>query len=275
MNAHKVVSREEWLTARLALLEEEKRFTRERDALSEKRRALPWVGIDKEYVFEGPQGRQTLSDLFDDSSQLVVYHFMYPTEWKAGCKSCSFWADSFNGIIEHLRRRDVAMVAISAAPLPQLEAFRRRMGWSFPWLSSAGGNFNRDFGVSFTAAEIEAGGGVYNFGTARFRGPEAPGISVFYEDVEGALFHTYSCYARGLDMMNAAYQYPGPRPERPRRGRARLSDGMATAQGRIRGAEEAVGLTRPQATRTRRGRAFSSGSSRPHCTQFRPRNSAR
>jgi predicted dithiol-disulfide oxidoreductase (DUF899 family) len=207
MDAHKVVSREEWLEARKALLEDEKRFTRERDALSEKRRGLPWVRIEKDYAFDGPKGRQTLSDLFDGSSQLVVYHFMYPAEWKAGCKSCSFSADSFNGIRDHLRQHDVAMVAISAAPRPQLETFRRRMGWSFPWLSSAGSDFSRDFGVSFTAAEIEAGGGSYNFGTSRFRVPEAPGISVFTKDASGAVFHTYSCYSRGLDMMNAAYQY--------------------------------------------------------------------
>ncbi len=207
MDAHQIVSREEWLTARKALLEEEKRFTRERDALSEKRRGMPWVRIEKPYAFEGSKGRQTLSDLFDGHSQLVVYHFMYPAEWKAGCKSCSFWADSFNGILDHLRQRDVAMVAVAAAPLAQLEAFRRRMGWSFPWLSSAGSDFNRDFGVSFTAAEIEAGGGSYNFGTTRFRGPEAPGVSVFYKKEGGEIFHTYSCYSRGLDMLNAAYHY--------------------------------------------------------------------
>ncbi len=275
MDAHEIVSREDWLTARKALLEEEKRFTRERDALSEKRRGLPWVRIEKQYVFDGPHGRRTLGDLFDGSSQLVVDHFMYPAEWKAGCKSCSFWADSFNGILDHLHQRDVAMVAISAAPLPQLEAFRRRMGWSFPWLSSAGSDFNRDFGVSFTPAEIEAGGGPYNFGTTRFRGPEAPGISVFTKGRVGrGLPHLFLLFTRARHDERGL-SIPGPRPERPRRGRARLSDGMATAQGRIRGAEEAVGLTLPQATRTRRGRVFSSGSSRPHCTQFLPRNLAR
>jgi predicted dithiol-disulfide oxidoreductase (DUF899 family) len=207
MGTHKVVSREEWLRARKALLEEEKRFTRDRDALSAKRRDLPWTRIDKEYSFEGPDGAETLPGLFEGCSQLVVYHFMYPAEWKAGCKSCSFWADNFNGIVDHLRQRDVSMVAVSAAPFQQLDAFRRRMGWSFKWLSSAGSDFNRDFGVSFTEAERAAGGGPYNFGTTRFRGPEAPGVSVFCKDEKGDVFHTYSCYARGLDFLNTAYSY--------------------------------------------------------------------
>jgi predicted dithiol-disulfide oxidoreductase (DUF899 family) len=131
---------------------------------------------------------------------------MYPQEWKAGCKSCSFWADSYNGVVDHLRQRDVALVAISAAPYPQLAAFCRRMGWSFRWLSSAGSDFNRDFGVSFTEAERASGDKLYNYGTVRFGGPEAPGVSVFYRDEHGAIFHTYSCYARGLDMLNTAYQ---------------------------------------------------------------------
>ena len=207
MDAQRTVSREEWLVARKALLEEEKRFTRARDALAAKRRELPWVRIEKAYVFEGPRGKAALADLFDGAGQLVVYHFMYPPEWKAGCKSCSFWADSFNGIRDHLRQRDVTMVAVAAAPLPQIEAFRRRMGWSFPWFSSAGSDFNHDFGVSFTEAERQSGAKLYNFGTQSFGGPEAPGLSVFAKDGSGAVFHTYSCYARGLDTLNAAYQF--------------------------------------------------------------------
>jgi len=207
MNAPKIVSREAWLTARKALLEDEKRFTRERDALSARRRQLPWVQVEKAYAFEGLRGKASLAELFDGAGQLAVYHFMYPAEWKAGCKSCSFWADSFNGIRDHLRQRDVTMVAVSAAPLQQIEAFRRRMGWSFPWFSSAGSDFNRDFGVQFDEAERESGAKLYNFGTVTFRGPEAPGLSVFAKDDAGAVFHTYSCYSRGLDMLNAAYQF--------------------------------------------------------------------
>lgn len=207
MDTHKIVSREEWLAARKALLEDEKRFTRERDALSRKRRDLPWARIDKQYAFEGADGKRTLSDLFEGRSQLVVYHFMFAPDWEVGCKSCSFWADNFNGIASHLAERDVTLVAISAAPYAQLAAFRQRMGWTFTWLSSAGSDFNHDFGVSFTEAERADGGAPYNFATGRFGGPEAPGISVFYKDAAGDLFHTYSCYARGLDMLNAAYHY--------------------------------------------------------------------
>jgi predicted dithiol-disulfide oxidoreductase (DUF899 family) len=207
VDTHKIVSREEWLAARKSLLEEEKRFTRERDALSEKRRGLPWVRVDKAYVFEGADGKRTLADLFEGRSQLIVYHFMYAPDWEAGCKSCSFWADNFNGIVGHLAQRDVTLVAISVAPYPQLAAFEKRMGWTFTWLSSAGSDFNRDFGVSFTEEERADGGAPYNFGTGRFGGPEAPGISVFYKDESGDIFHTYSCYSRGLDMLNGAYHY--------------------------------------------------------------------
>lgn len=206
MAQHRIVSREEWLNARVALLEEEKRFTKARDALAEKRRRLPWVRIEKDYLFDGPHGRQTLAETFGGCSQLLVQHFMYGPDWEAGCRSCSFWADGFNGIVEHLRQRDVAFVAVSVAPLAQLMAFRKRMGWTFPWLSSAPSDFNRDFGVSFTEDELKEGG-VYNFGTSGFPVGEAPGVSAFYKDDEGAMFHTYSCYARGLDILNTAYNY--------------------------------------------------------------------
>ncbi len=207
MPDHPVVSREEWLAARRELLAREKEFTRARDQLSVERRRLPWVAVEKEYVFEGPAGQQTLVDLFHGRSQLVVYHFMFGPEWEEGCKSCSFWADNFDRIVVHLAHRDVTLVAVSRAPLEQLEAFRRRLGWSFHWVSSYGCDFNRDFHVSFTPEEMERGEVFYNFRVTRFPSDEAPGISVFTRDVEGCIFHTYSCYARGLDMLNGAYHY--------------------------------------------------------------------
>jgi predicted dithiol-disulfide oxidoreductase (DUF899 family) len=205
MTAHQTVSRAEWLEARRAFMVKEKAFTRERDALSAERRALPWVRIDKDYVFEGATGKKRLADLFGGKSQLIVYHFMFHPDWAAGCKSCSFWADNFNPVIVHLNQRDVNMVAISRAPYPQLAAFRQRMGWSFEWLSSSGNDFNHDFAVSFTPEALKQDGNNYNFGTRKFGGPEAPGLSVFHKDGDGAILHTYSCYARGLDMLNGAY----------------------------------------------------------------------
>jgi predicted dithiol-disulfide oxidoreductase (DUF899 family) len=165
------------------------------------------VKIDKDYVFDGRTGKVRLADLFGPHSQLIVYHFMFGPDWEAGCKSCSFWADNFNSIIIHLNQRDVAMVAISRAPLERLEAFKRRMGWSFEWVSSNGNDFNRDFAVSFTPDELRQEGNNYNFGTRHFGGEEAPGLSVFAKDADGQVFHTYSCYARGLDMLNGAYHH--------------------------------------------------------------------
>jgi predicted dithiol-disulfide oxidoreductase (DUF899 family) len=206
MTNHAVVSRDEWLVARKELLAAEKEFTRRRDELSRRRRSLPWVRLDKNYVFDGPNGRESLADLFEGRSQLIVYHFMFGPDWDAGCKSCSFWADNFNGIVPHLKSRDVSLVAVSRAPLPKLQAFAERLGWSFKWLSSYGTDFNRDFQVSF--ADAEAGAKVdYNYELRTFPSNEAPGISVFSKDADGTVFHTYSCYARGLDMMNAAYHY--------------------------------------------------------------------
>jgi predicted dithiol-disulfide oxidoreductase (DUF899 family) len=206
MQPHDVVSREEWIEARKAHMAHEKEFTRARDRLAEQRRALPWVKVDKDYVFDGANGRVRLADLFKGRPQLVVQHVMFAPDWNEACKSCSFWADGFERIIPHLAARDTTMVAISRAPLEKLDTFKRRMGWTFDWLSSSGNDFNYDFGVSFTPERIEAGGN-YNFGTTAFGGEEAPGISVFYRDEVGNIFHTYSCYARGLDMMNAAYHY--------------------------------------------------------------------
>jgi predicted dithiol-disulfide oxidoreductase (DUF899 family) len=207
MQPHKIVTREEWIEARKAHLAHEKEFTRARDRLSEQRRALPWVRVDKTYLFEGPGGSATLADLFEGRRQLVVQHFMFAPDWSEGCKSRSFWADGFERMIPHLAARDTTLVAISRAPLPKLAAFRARMGWTFNWLSSAGCDFNVDYAVSFTPEQVKSGAKVYNFGTSGFGVEEAPGISVFFRDEAGDIFHTYSCFARGLDMMNAAYHY--------------------------------------------------------------------
>jgi predicted dithiol-disulfide oxidoreductase (DUF899 family) len=207
MKPHKVVSRAEWIEARKAHMAHEKEFTRARDRLAEERRALPWVKIDKDYAFDGPNGRAGLADLFKERPQLVVQHFMFAPDWDAGCKSCSFWADGFERMIPHLAARDTTLAAVSRAPREKLEAFKRRMGWTFDWYSSAGSDFNYDFAVSFTPEQIEAGHVSYNFGTSGFGIEDAPGISVFYRDEAENIFHTYSCFARGLDMMNAAYHY--------------------------------------------------------------------
>jgi predicted dithiol-disulfide oxidoreductase (DUF899 family) len=207
MQPHQIVSREEWIAARKAHLVHEKEYTRARDRLSAERRALPWVKVDKSYLFDGPDGVQTLADLFAGRSQLVVQHFMFAPDWTEGCKSCSFWADGFERMIPHLAARDTTLVAISRAALPKLEAFKARMGWTFGWVSSAAGDFNYDYGVAFTPEEIQQGTTAYNFGTAGFGIEDAPGISVFFRDDAGNVFHTYSCFARGLDMMNAAYHY--------------------------------------------------------------------
>jgi predicted dithiol-disulfide oxidoreductase (DUF899 family) len=207
MEKHKIVSKDEWVAARKQLLAKEKEFTRLRDALSRERRNLPWERVDKPYVFEGPNGRESLADLFAGRSQLIVYHFMFDPDWEAGCKSCSFWADNFNGIVPHLNQRDVTFVAISHAPLAKLQAFAARLGWSFKWLSSSGSDFNYDYNVSFTPEALAGGSAIYNYAANKMNMPELPGISVFYKDADGKVFHTYSCYARGLDMLNTAYHY--------------------------------------------------------------------
>jgi predicted dithiol-disulfide oxidoreductase (DUF899 family) len=207
MEANKVVSQEQWIAARKELLREEKEFTRLRDRLSQKRRDLPWVRVDKSYVFEGPGGKETLPQLFGGRSQLVVYHFMYGPDSESPCKSCSFWADNFERNVIHLAHRDVTMIAVSRAPLAQLEAFKRRMGWTFKWVSSAANDFNFDYQASFTPDDRAKGEGYYNYAMQKNSMAERPGISVFYKDASDAVFHTYSCYSRGLDMMNAAYHY--------------------------------------------------------------------
>ncbi|HKC52299.1 MAG TPA: thioredoxin family protein [Myxococcota bacterium] len=200
-----VVSRAQWLEARRALMAREKELTRLREEVAAQRRALPWVRIEASYSFDAPQGKESLADLFAGRSQLLVYHFMFPPSWEEGCKSCSFWADGFDGLGAHLSARDVSFAVVSKAPLAKLEGFRRRMGWSFHWVSSAASDFNRDFGVSFEPQELAERRLVYNFGTLPFGVEEAPGMSVFAKREQGEVFHSYSCYSRGIDMMNPTY----------------------------------------------------------------------
>jgi predicted dithiol-disulfide oxidoreductase (DUF899 family) len=207
MESHRVVSRDQWTEARKALLAKEKEFTRLRDQLSRERRELPWVRVDKEYVFEGASGNKTLTELFAGRGQLIVYHFMFDPSWHEGCPSCSFWADNFNGIIVHLNQRDVSLAAISRAPFAQFAPFQKRMGWSFEWVSSFGTDFNTDYHVSFTPEQVARGEAVYNYAPNKTSMSELPGISVFCKAPDETIFHTYSCYARGLDMLNVAYHY--------------------------------------------------------------------
>jgi predicted dithiol-disulfide oxidoreductase (DUF899 family) len=207
MQPHKIVSRDEWLAARKAHLAKEKEFTKARDALSRQRRELPWVKVEKAYAFDGPDGRETLGDLFDGRSQLITYHFMLGPGWEQGCKSCSFLADHFDGAAVHLAHRDVTLVAVSRAPLAEIETFKKRMGWRFKWVSSHDSDFNHDYHVSFTPEEMAKGPVYYNFGPNGFGSEEAPGASVFYRDGDGHIFHTYSSYGRGLDILIGAYNF--------------------------------------------------------------------
>lgn len=201
-----VVSQAEWLAARKELLAKEKQFTRDRDALSAERRKLPWVRVEKDYVFDGPEGRVTLAGLFGEHSQLMVYHFMLGPGWEEGCKGCSYMADHFEGPRMHLPHRDVTLLAVSRAPLAQIEAFRKRMGWRFPWVSSYENEFNHDYHVSFSKDEL-AGEVDYNYTQIPAGSEELPGLSVFYKDQTGAIFHTYSTYARGLDILVGTYNF--------------------------------------------------------------------
>ena len=207
MEKHQVVSSKDWIEARRELLIKEKEFTRLREQLSQQRRDLPWEAVDKKYVFEGPAGKQTLAELFDGRSQLIVYHFMFDPSWEKGCPHCSFWADSVERNIIHLNHRDVTMVAISHAPFSKLDAYRKAMGWTFKWLSSYDSDFNYDYHVSFKPEEVARGEIHHNYRQRKASMSEVAGISVFFRDSSGEIFHTYSCYERGLDMMNAAYQY--------------------------------------------------------------------
>ncbi len=204
---HPVVSREEWLSARTALLAKEKELSRLRDELGRQRRALPFVKLEKTYVFDGPGGKVSLADLFGGNSQLIVYHFMFSPVWDQGCPHCSFWADHFDGVGVHLQRRDAAFAAVSRAPIGMIEPFKKRMGWGFPWVSSSQNEFNYDFGVSFTPEQNRTGTAVYNYARGNAGGSDREGASVFYRDGRGSLYHTYSCYARGIDVLNGTYHF--------------------------------------------------------------------
>ena len=207
MTKHKIVSHDDWLAARKEHLANEKAFTRRRDELSAERRTLPWEQVDKTYRFDGPDGEETLSDLFDGRSQLIVYHFMYGPDWEQGCPSCSLLADHFDPTIVHLRQRDVTMVVVSKAEPATIEAYKQRMGWTFKWVSSFANDFNRDYQVSFTEDELGEGEVLYNYKRQGFPSTEAPGMSVFFKDEEGDVFHTYSSYGRGLDMFLTVYHF--------------------------------------------------------------------
>ncbi|KMW56994.1 hypothetical protein AIOL_001952 [Candidatus Rhodobacter oscarellae] len=198
-------SKDDWVTARTAFLAKEKAHTRERDALAEARRALPALKVQPGYSFTGPDGRMSLRDLFGDKTQLAVFHFMFGDGWAEGCPSCSFWADNLDGVGVHLAHRDLALVAVSSAPYPDLAAYRARMGWSFPWVSAHGSSFNSDMGVSFTQAEIDAGTAMYNYAPKGFPSTEAPGFT-FYRREGDDIYLTYATYGRGLDHFNGAYQ---------------------------------------------------------------------
>ena len=205
MEGRRVVTQEEWTEARKNLLAKEKEFTRLRDELSRQRRELPWTRVNRNYAFDGPRGTQTLDDLFDGRSQLVVYHFMFDPDWDAGCQHCSFWADTFDRAIVHLNQRDVSMVAVSRAPYVKLAEYEKRMGWTFSWLSAADPSFLFDYHVHFTPDEMASGMAVYNYRQQNPYMADREGISVFYKDGD-EIFHTYSAYARGIDMINSGYQ---------------------------------------------------------------------
>ncbi|HKD47932.1 MAG TPA: thioredoxin family protein [Rhizomicrobium sp.] len=200
---HPVVSHEEWLVARKALLAQEKEETHLRDAVNQARMALPWTRVEKDYVFDTPSGRKSLAELFDGRSQLLVYHFMLGPGWKAGCPGCSFLSDHVDGALAHLNHHDVTWIAVSRAPLVEITAYKMRMGWNFPWISCHGSDFNFDFRVSFTAEEMADGTGEYNYAPTQAgqKSEELPGLSVFFQDENGTVFHTYSAYARGLEPM--------------------------------------------------------------------------
>ena len=201
---HRIVSRQQWLAERKALMAREKELTHLGDQIARERRALPWVRLEQDYVFDTPEGRRPLADLFDGHHQLVMQHFMLAPGWEQGCKSCSYMADHTDATLPHLAHRDTAFVAVSRAPLDEIERFRRRMGWKFRWVSSHGTTFNRDFHVSFTADERASGKADYNFG-ATPPGEEMPGVSAFWKDESGEVFHTYSTYGRGVEVMMHTY----------------------------------------------------------------------
>ncbi len=222
MNEPRIVSHDDWIAARKELLAQEKELTRQRDRLSRRIRDLPWERVEKDYVFDGPDGRETLAELFAGSGQLIVYHFMFDPGWDEGCMICSFMADHFAPLVVHLRQRDVTMVAVSRAPLTKLEAFRQRMGWDFRWVSSASNDFSRDFRVSFTQEQIDRGEVEYNYRReSGHPATELPGMSVFATNTAGEVFHTYSTYARGLETFLGTYRFLDVVP------RGRDEDGLA------------------------------------------------
>jgi predicted dithiol-disulfide oxidoreductase (DUF899 family) len=225
---HTVVSQDQWVAARKALLAKEKEFSQVRDQLSAARRELPWIKVEKAYAFDGPAGRETLADLFGGRSQLMVYHFMLGPGWKEGCPSCSFLADHFDGAAIHLVQRDVTLVVVSRAPLAEIEAYKRRMGWRFKWVSSFGSDFNHDFHVSFTPEEKASGRVEYNYAMGSFPSEEAPGLSAFAKNDTGEVFHTYSAYARGLDILIGAYNFLDMAPK------GRDEDGLAWSMAWVR-----------------------------------------
>ncbi|CAG0960176.1 hypothetical protein PHYC_00681 [Phycisphaerales bacterium] len=206
-STHRVASREEWLRERIGLLAEEKELTHRRDALASKVRSLPWVKVDKNYTFDAPTGKKSLTELFGDKRQLIVYHFMFDRTWSQGCKSCSFVADHYNPLVVHLAHRDISFATISKAPIEKIEQFRKRMGWTFAWVSGANTDFGHDFGVSFTDQELTSDTSVYNFTDKPYPIRELPGLSVFFKDSRGNLYHTYSTFARGLEDFLTAYRY--------------------------------------------------------------------
>jgi predicted dithiol-disulfide oxidoreductase (DUF899 family) len=207
MQPHKIVSHDEWIAVRKAYLAEEKAFSRARDTLAKKRRELPWEKVEKKYVFDTPGGKQTLADLFCGKSQLIIYHFMLGPDWEAGCPSCSFLADHFDGSVIHLAQRDVSFVVVSRAPLTQIEKFKARMGWHFTWVSSFGSDFNHDYQVSASPEEKASGTAMYNYEMTTFPSEERPGASAFLKNEAGEVFHTYSTYGRGLDILIGAYNF--------------------------------------------------------------------
>ncbi|MBL4907982.1 MAG: DUF899 domain-containing protein [Sneathiella sp.] len=220
MKPQNVVTDEQWLEARKELLLKEKALTKELDKLAQSRRELPWVKIEKDYVFDTENGQKSLSELFEDQSQLIVYHFMFGADWKEGCPSCSFWADNVNGLDGHMKARDISFITVSNAPLEKLLPFKKRMGWDFNWVSSHSNSFNIDFNVSFGSNRKTDDLVTYNFkDNVYFPSDEAPGVSVFAKDDDGNLYRTYSTYGRGLDAINCAYSYidltPNGRNEDP------------------------------------------------------------
>jgi predicted dithiol-disulfide oxidoreductase (DUF899 family) len=225
---HEVVSSKEWIATRKELLRKEKDFTRLRDELSRQRRELPWEKVDKNYIFEGPNGKVMLAELFGGKSQLIVYHFMFGPGWEAGCPSCSYLADHFGGTLVHLANRDVTLAVVSRAPIEQIEAFKKRMGWPFRWVSSFANDFNLDYHVSFTKEEMAKGKVNYNYEMMEFPSEEAPGASVFYKNEVGEIFHTYSTYARGLDILVGTYNFLDLAPK------GRDEDGLAFSMAWVR-----------------------------------------